>query len=310
MASSKRTEHEYVVHGSEKGKLFRVAHDFDESTPEKVLDLCLIMDCTSSMSSWIDHCKTTLLEVVDDTVEEDEGSFVRVSFVGYRDFGDGANLYSIMDFSYDTEAVKSFISEARAMGGADIPEDVQGGLKRALELSWLPNSIKVAYFCADAPAHGKQYHTFNDDYPNGSKHGHVLEDLVKSFSDREILLSCFKLNDKTEQMFGIMETAYESGITEDGFEFIDIRGQIEQAAPMRSMAAPMRRSSPPAMRSVCLDDDEEDGGEMLVASAAPEMKMAARSIAEPKSSGREVYASSMKQNLRKQKCKQRKKRGW
>jgi len=307
MASSKRTEHEYIIHGSEKGKLFRVAHDFDENTPEKVLDLCLIMDCTSSMSSWIDHCKTTLLEVVDDTVEEDEGSFVRVSFVGYRDFGDGANLYSIMDFSYDTEAVKQFISEARAMGGADLPEDVQGGLKRALELNWLPNSIKVAYFCADAPGHGKQYHDCSDDYPNGSKHGHILEDLVKSFSDREILLSCFKLNDTTEKMFGIMETAYESGITNDGFEFIDIRGQIKRAAPMmRSYAAPMRRSrGAPPPRPMAMESFEKE-----CARAMPVMEESLNATARPESSGREVYASSMKANLRKQKVKQRKMRGW
>merc|ERR1712135_21145 len=101
----------------------------------------------------------------------------------------GDTLYSIMDFSYHTGAVKDFTSSQRASGGGDTPEDVQGGLYQALQLNWLENSIKVAYFCADAPCHGKQYHTCADDFPEGSPFGetHILENLVQEFSDRQIL---------------------------------------------------------------------------------------------------------------------------
>ena len=49
------------------------------------------MDCTSSMSSWINRAKETLNDVIDSIVEEckNEGNLqVRVCFVGYRDIGD------------------------------------------------------------------------------------------------------------------------------------------------------------------------------------------------------------------------------
>jgi len=52
------------------------------------LEVGLLMDCTSSMSSWIVKAKETLVEIINKVVEEckDEGNLkVRVSFIGYRD---------------------------------------------------------------------------------------------------------------------------------------------------------------------------------------------------------------------------------
>jgi len=253
-------------------------HEFDENRPEKVLELCLIMDCTSSMSSWISHCKTTLIEVLDESCEED-GSEVRVSFVGFRDFKD-TNLYDIHEFTYDHDKMRDYISKRRAVGGSDIPEDVQGGLHQALNLDWTEDSIKVAFLCADAPCHGQKYHSeTGDDYPEGSPDGLVLEKLVKAFSDREILLTCYKLEDKTEQMFEIMETAYNEGAMDDGFEFIDIRGQ---------------------MKTNNTYDDSDDG----VHFEDDEADYAVRETSS------EVYASMTKANLSCQKRKMYSSKGW
>lgn len=211
----------------------QAVHELDTNEPEKILDLCLIMDCTGSMSSWMAHCKDTLKDVIDDTIKKDPDCKVRVSFVGFRDFCDG-DIFAIHDFSYDAEAVKTFMNGQRATGGGDTPEDVQGGLRKALDLNWMPleDSIKLAFLCADAPCHGKRYHSCMDDYPDGNPCGVQLEALLKEFSDREILLTCYKITDHTETMFDMFPGLYDAGKEKDGVEFIDIRGQVKSSQSM------------------------------------------------------------------------------
>jgi hypothetical protein len=60
----------------------------------------------------------------------------------------------------------------RARGGGDAPEDVVGGLEKALEQDWTKgkSTTKVAVMVADCPCHGKKYHNYHDygdTYPNG-----------------------------------------------------------------------------------------------------------------------------------------------
>merc|ERR1719419_111763 len=101
--ADKAYEVQYEVHTAH--------HEFDDKKPEQILDLCLIMDCTGSMSSWIQHCKETLHKVIDATVARDPNCKVRTAFVGYRDFCDKNALFALHDFSYDADAVKKFISK-------------------------------------------------------------------------------------------------------------------------------------------------------------------------------------------------------
>lgn len=303
--------------------------DFDEDPPSKVVDLCLIMDCTGSMSAWIKHCKDTLHDVIDDSMEEDEGSAVRVAFVGYRDFCDKF-LYDIMDFTYLDAEMKTFISKRKAKGGGDAPEDIQGALFQALNLSWREDSIKVCFLVADAPCHGKKYHRCNDDYPNGNPHGLVLEELVKEFSDREIAFTCYKLTNETETMYSIMEKAYEEGKEKDGFEFIDIRGQIKGSRPLHhaappvalmsgSRAAPVRRTSGARLLHSCEEEMYEEASMDLdfcsssVPRSAPPPPRASGKRAKKSLKSKEMgdlYSAVTRSNLRMQKAKFRSRKGW
>jgi len=61
---------------------------------EKLLELGLLCDCTSSMSSWIDRAKKTLQEIISNVTSSTDGLKVRVSFIGYRDHCD-SERYSI-----------------------------------------------------------------------------------------------------------------------------------------------------------------------------------------------------------------------
>lgn len=92
------------------------------------------MDCTSSMSSWLQKAKDTLIEIIDNVIKEceDEGDLkVRVCFVGYRDIKD-SQRFTVLEFTDDLKAAKEFIQKTPAEGGGDLPEDVQGGLKITL----------------------------------------------------------------------------------------------------------------------------------------------------------------------------------
>jgi len=217
--ADKAYEVQYEVHTAH--------HEFDDKTPEQILDLCLIMDCTGSMASWIAHCKETLNKVIDATVERDPNCKVRTAFVGYRDFCDKNALFELHDFSYDADKVKEFINKVEAKGGGDFPEDIHGGIRKALDLSWSPldDSVKLAVLVADAPTHGKKYHVGHkhDDFPEGNPAGLVLEDLMKEMSDKEILLSLYQLNNENEVMYKAMKEAYAEGEEEDGVEYVDMR---------------------------------------------------------------------------------------
>jgi len=217
--ADKAYEVQYEVHTAH--------HEFDDKTPEQILDLCLIMDCTGSMASWIAHCKETLHKVIDATVERDPNCKVRTAFVGYRDFCDKNALFELHDFSYDADKVKEFINKVEAKGGGDFPEDIHGGIRKALDLSWSPldDSVKLAVLVADAPTHGKKYHVGHkhDDFPEGNPAGLVLEDLMKEMSDKEILLSLYQLNNENEVMYKAMKEAYAKGEEEDGVEYVDMR---------------------------------------------------------------------------------------
>ena len=58
---------------------------------DPTLELGLLLDCTSSMGSWISRAKKTIHEIIDKSIKEceEDGSLkCRVSFVGYRDIKD------------------------------------------------------------------------------------------------------------------------------------------------------------------------------------------------------------------------------
>lgn len=92
------------------------------------LDLCLLMDCTSSMQEWIERSKETLHEIINNVKSENEALVVRVCFVGYRDIKD-TERFCVKPFTENLDEIKAFISNVKADGGRDWPEDVQGGLQ-------------------------------------------------------------------------------------------------------------------------------------------------------------------------------------
>ena len=53
------------------------------------LDMCLLLDCTASMQTWIERSKDTLHKIIANVKADfKKGLKVRVAFVGYRDVND------------------------------------------------------------------------------------------------------------------------------------------------------------------------------------------------------------------------------
>ena len=53
--------------------------------------------------------------------------------IAYRDHCDGKDIEEIFPFNENIDKAKDFISQLRARGGGDGPEDVAGGFDNALK---------------------------------------------------------------------------------------------------------------------------------------------------------------------------------
>lgn len=139
----------------------------------KSLQLCLLCDCTGSMASWIQRSKETLSGIIKNVQSDHAGLTVTVAFVGYRDVQDKPR-FEIFEFSEDLDACAKFIGTMKATGGGDAPEDVQGGLQKALEMKWTTDSAKQVFLICDAPGHGKDICDDHDNHPKGSPDGYKI----------------------------------------------------------------------------------------------------------------------------------------
>ena len=79
------------------------------NSEQDVLEVCLMLDCTASMCSWIQRSKDTLKGIIKNIQHEHKNLTVRVSFVGYRDIGDH-DRFSVHDFSQDLDAITKIIA--------------------------------------------------------------------------------------------------------------------------------------------------------------------------------------------------------
>lgn len=174
------------------------------------LDLLFIMDITESMQDLLDETRDSIKYILDKIKADSPGIDVRFAYEGYRDFADlkeGEKYYTI-DFETNMDTFKK-LDEITAKGGGDDAEDVAGGFKAGLGMSWRSNA-RYAILIADAPGHGKKYHEndVEDDYPDGDPHGNALEVLMKEYAEKNINLCLTRIDDYTDKMFGILVDSY------------------------------------------------------------------------------------------------------
>ncbi len=114
------------------------------------IDLAFVLDTTGSMSEEIAGVLDTLRTVAGGAGQL--GASVRVAIVEYKDHGDPF-VTRVHPFTGDLDAFRRQVSDIRASGGGDMPEDVNAGLDAAMnKLDWNPGAVaRLAFLIGDAP---------------------------------------------------------------------------------------------------------------------------------------------------------------
>ncbi|CAF4200932.1 unnamed protein product, partial [Rotaria sp. Silwood2] len=127
------------------------------------VEICFVLDCTGSMGRWIRACKQHIKAIADGIQKEmkekyDKDGVLRMAFVAYRDYTD-SDRFDLIDFHQtpNLAPVEAKIASQRASGGADLCEDVQGGLDKALKLNWTKDNssraAQILVWVGDCPGH-------------------------------------------------------------------------------------------------------------------------------------------------------------
>ncbi|KAF0450817.1 kinase-like protein [Gigaspora margarita] len=168
------------------------------------VDLCFVLDCTTSMISHIEAAKEHILEVANYINSHNSNIKFWIGFCGYRDYCEKGRL-QIFDFNNSLEKFKTYIkTKVVASGGGDEPEDVLGGLNAAItQMTW-SNTTRVLIHIGDAPPHGRRYYTFGYDYyPEGDPTGLTAESVLEEMQSKNILYHFGKINNTTNLMLEV-----------------------------------------------------------------------------------------------------------
>lgn len=183
----------------------------------KVLKVCFVLDCTASMTPWIDASKNKIYKLLKELCESHKNFTIYVSFIGYRDFGEV--MYKV-DFTTNIQHIHNVIEGIHADGGNDQAEDVAGAYSWLTSLDWTSN-VRAIFHITDAPNHGFDYHEdyVEDDYPDGNPVIDLCEE-VEILAYNGIDLTVFRLNETTDKMYLRMQNIY-SQIRPVGFRIVN-----------------------------------------------------------------------------------------
>ncbi|KLP07767.1 Uncharacterized protein Y057_10909 [Fusarium fujikuroi] len=180
-------------------------------------DILFLLDTTYSMNSYIETAKNQIRSIVKEIKEVFlNESNVRVAVVGYKDHGDEPNI-EFLDFTTSVTEVYNFLASLQASGGGDIPEDVLGGIQKAINASWMQQTRCLIHI-ADAPPHGHALHDYeesDDDYyrtasePHGLTHANLLSRLVKL----KVNYALLRINSSTDRMALEFGKSYGGGFS-------------------------------------------------------------------------------------------------
>ena len=119
----------------------------------KQLDLCLVIDCTGSMSDELKYLQEEIGTIAQDIKKRYANIKVRFSLVVYRDKGD---QYVSKRFEFQDSLVRfeELLEDQEAAGGGDYPEAMDEALTDASLLNWnQEETARVCFLVADAPPH-------------------------------------------------------------------------------------------------------------------------------------------------------------
>lgn len=149
-----------------------------QPAPQKVVEVCFVLDTTGSMSGLIEGAKQKIWAIANDIVSAKPRPSVRFGLVGYRDRGDDYVTKPVV-LTDDLDAIYEQLNKFQADGGGDTPESVSEALHEAVnEMPWSGKSgvFKVIYLVGDAP-------------PQKYRDGKRWQDVCKTASKNDILIN-------------------------------------------------------------------------------------------------------------------------
>ena len=119
------------------------------------LDLCFVVDCTSSMTPFIQAAQRQA-ETILTTLAAQASADMRFAVVGYRDRGHEPVCDVVPFARADNAAIHGALAilRAGATGNTDAASAVFDGLVAASELVWRESALRVLVLVGDAPPHG------------------------------------------------------------------------------------------------------------------------------------------------------------
>ncbi|UJR38571.1 hypothetical protein I4U23_031237 [Adineta vaga] len=200
ISQKQRDAQKYKEHLVERTKEI---HDIiKELNKAQSVDVCFLMDCTSSMQKYTDEVKDRISETIKLLRSRFSHLNIRLAFVGYRDVDlRPEKQFSILDFT-DEETFHSFVSTVKCEKGGDACEDVLGGLEKLIGLSW-KQPLRVLMHIADCPSHGRRYHNLAevcDDYIQNDNDGLIGSHHIQKLIDLQIKYFFGRLTHYTDKM--------------------------------------------------------------------------------------------------------------
>ena len=118
-------------------------------------------------------------------------------------------------------------------GGGDFPEDVLGGLAKAVQLPWSEHGgTRIIFHIGDAPPHGARFapppgtHSSGyDEYPSGHPSDPSLATLFGDMQRLETMYYFGKVNSACDKMIEVFSTPH--GRTVDTFDMTDVKDLTE-----------------------------------------------------------------------------------
>jgi hypothetical protein len=187
------------------------------------LQLCLMLDCTESMSEWIELSKNKLLDILHSVKKDNPTLDIEVAFLAYRDVCDGDSRIHVYDFTTDHNFIVEKIKQSVAKGGGDEAEDVAIAYSTANRLNW-NGDVRIIVHIADAPAHGIGFHTVDvsDDLPNGTT-GISLKREIRNICLKNIKIIFGEINKTTVMMTNQFEKIYRDNYASHLFSMLYLK---------------------------------------------------------------------------------------
>jgi len=217
------------------------------------VDLCFILDCSGSMTSWIEVTKEKIVEITEGVkrIPAKNQPYLRVAFVGYRDHDNGNQRIEFYDFFDVNEPgaisrFQSYLSGVRPIGNSDTPEDLAGGMNHALTgIKWSASTKLVVHF-GDSPCHGKKYHPYGDNHPKGCScpDGDAPEKIIEKLVAKGVDYYFGEINSTTSKMCGIFANHMTSCNRGDKFKVLAMSDNVDKFLPevIKSVSRSMQMS--------------------------------------------------------------------